>query len=197
MSLDPVPQGSLAAVVTFLEMRDRPALAAMPKSAFRLRAVENRDPDSYREMFRAVGSNWLWFSRLAMSDDELAAILADPLVELFQVRDGASVVGMLELDFRGIGECEIAFVGLIPALSGKGHGRWLLSEAVSRAWRPGVNRVHVHTCTLDHPAALTAYRRAGFTPIARAIEIFDDPRQTGLLPRDAAPQVALIDATGN
>ena len=99
---------------------------------------------------------------------------------------------MLELDFREAGQCEIAFVGLVPELSGQGHGRWLLAEAVHRAWRDGVTRVHVHTCTLDHPAALAAYRRAGFVPVKRAIERFTDPRLTGVLPPDSAPQVPLL-----
>jgi GNAT superfamily N-acetyltransferase len=100
---------------------------------------------------------------------------------------------MLELDFREPGECELAFVGLVPSLSGQGHGRWLLAEAVSRAWAgEGVSRVHVHTCSLDHPAALAAYRRAGFTPYKRAIERFPDPRLSGILPKEAAPQVPLL-----
>ena len=99
---------------------------------------------------------------------------------------------MLELDFREPGECELAFIGLIPELSGKGHGRWLLAEAVRRAWREGVERVHVHTCSLDHPAALAAYRRAGFTPYKRAVERFPDPRLLGILPADCAPQVPLL-----
>jgi len=99
---------------------------------------------------------------------------------------------MLELDFREAGEGELSFVGLIPELSGQGHGRWLLAEAVRLAWRDGVKRVHVHTCTLDHPAALSAYRRAGFEPYRRAIEHFPDPRLIGLLPRDCAPQIPLI-----
>ncbi|HEX8840301.1 MAG TPA: GNAT family N-acetyltransferase, partial [Sphingomicrobium sp.] len=77
-------------------------------------------------------------------------------------------------------------------LSGKGHGRWLLAEAVQRAWREGVTRVHVHTCSLDHPAALAAYRRAGFTPYKRAIERFPDPRLLGFLPKDCAPQIPLL-----
>ena len=41
---------------------------------------------------------------------------------------------------------------------------------------PGVARVHVHTCSLDHPAALPAYLRAGFTAYERAFESFPDPR---------------------
>jgi hypothetical protein len=55
-----------------------------------------------------------------------------------------------------------------------------------------MSRVHVHTCTLDHPAALAAYIRAGFRPYKRAIERFTDPRLTGILPADAAPQVPLL-----
>jgi GNAT superfamily N-acetyltransferase len=98
----------------------------------------------------------------------------------------------LELDFRVPGECELAFVGLVPDLAGQGHGRWLLAEALRLAWRDGISRVHVHTCTLDHPAALTAYRRAGFVPIKRAIETFPDPRLTGLLSLDCAPHWPLL-----
>ena len=99
---------------------------------------------------------------------------------------------MLELDFREVGKCQLAFVGLVPELSGLGHGRWLLEEAVRRAWRDSVNRVQVHTCSLDHPAALAAYRRAGFTPVKRAIERFTDPRLLGILPKDCAPQIPLL-----
>jgi GNAT superfamily N-acetyltransferase len=99
---------------------------------------------------------------------------------------------MLELDFREPAQCELAFVGLTPDLSGLGHGRWLLAEAVSRSWREDIERVHVHTCSLDHPAALSAYRRAGFVPYKRAIERFPDPRLLGILPKDCAPQVPLL-----
>jgi len=101
-------------------------------------------------------------------------------------------VGMLELDFREPHDCELSFVGLIPELSGQGHGPWLLAEALRRAWRENVDRVHVHTCSLDHPAALTAYRRAGFTAYKRAIERFPDPRLLGILPKDCALQIPLL-----
>jgi GNAT superfamily N-acetyltransferase len=128
-----------------------------------------------------------------MEDAALEAIICDPLVELYSVEDQeGDEVGILELDFRQTRECELAFIGLVPELSGKGHGRWLLAEAVRRAWREGVRRVHVHTCSLDHPAALSAYRRAGFTPYKRAIERFPDPRLLGILPRKCAPQIPLL-----
>lgn len=192
MSYEKVADGELAAVVTFLEMRESPR-AVVPPSPLSLRRIEYPRPDDYRELFRKVGARWLWFSRLVMDDAALAAIIQHPAVELFTVVDeGGSEVGMLELDYREPGECELSFVGLVPELSGQGHGRWLLAEAISRAWREGGSRVHVHTCTLDHPAALSAYRRAGFVPYRRSVERFPDPRLLGFLPRDCAPQIPLI-----
>ncbi len=192
MSCEALPGDELAAVVTYLEMRERPEIEP-PRSTLDLLRLTNPSAERYRALFRLVGSPWLWFSRLTLDDDKLIAIVHDPQVELFAVQDGnGRDVGMLELDFRESGECELAFVGLIPELSGLGHGKWLLDEAVRRGWRDGVSRVHVHTCTLDHPAALAAYRRAGFVPFKRALERFPDPRLLGILPRDCAPQSPLI-----
>jgi GNAT superfamily N-acetyltransferase len=192
VSYQPVQPGELAAVVTFLEMRAAPPAAPQPASHLRLQRLQPT-AEQYRRLFRRIGSRWLWFSRLIMDETELQAILSDPLVELFAVVDGSDrEAGLLELDFREAGACELAFVGLVPELSGQGHGRWLLDEAVRLAWRAGIERVHVHTCSLDHPAALAAYRRAGFAPYERAIEQFADPRLLGILPADCAPQVPLI-----
>jgi GNAT superfamily N-acetyltransferase len=192
VSYEPVRDDDLVAVVTFLEMREPPA-PEVPLSPLSLHRIENPQPETYRTLFRKVGANWLWFSRLIMEDPELTAIICDRDVELFAIRDtSCTEVGMLELDFREAGECELSFVGLIPELSGQSHGRWLLGEALTRAWRDGVRRAHVHTCTLDHPAALAAYRRAGFTPYRRAIERFPDPRLLGILPLDCAPQSPVL-----
>ena len=192
MSYEPLPDGEIAAVVTFLEMVERPEVE-VPPSPLLLQRIHDPRPEPYRALFRRVGARWLWFSRLAMDDAALAAIICDPAVDLFAVLDGnGREVGMLELDFREPGQCELAFVGLVPDLAGLGHGAWLLAESLNRAWRDDVRRVHVHTCSLDHPAALGAYLRAGFTPFKRAIERFPDPRLVGILPRDCAPQLPLL-----
>jgi GNAT superfamily N-acetyltransferase len=191
MSYDQLAGNELAAVVTFLEMLEPPA-TEVPRATLQLRRIIEPTSDQYRALFRKVGAPWLWFSRLIMDDGKLNAIIRDPEVHLFEVAAVEAVVGMLELDFRKEGECEIAFIGLVPELAGQGHGKWLLAQAVRLAWREGVTRVHVHTCSLDHPAALSAYRRAGFNPYKRAIERFPDPRLLGFLPRDCAPQVPLL-----
>jgi GNAT superfamily N-acetyltransferase len=188
----PLPDGELATIVTYLEMLENPAAPA-PPSPLTLQRIETPDPDQYRSLFRLVGARWLWFSRLMLDDEKLCSIIHDPKVEIHAVTDaGGNRAGMAELDFREAGQCELAFLGLIPELSGKGHGRWLLAQVLGLAWAPGVSRVHVHTCTLDHPAALPAYLRAGFTPVRRAIERFTDPRLSRVLAADCAPQLPVL-----
>jgi ribosomal protein S18 acetylase RimI-like enzyme len=190
--MEPVRNGDVAAIVTFLDMTKRPAIE-VPASRLSLRRVENPDVDHYRDLYRLVGARWLWNYRLTLGDEALHSLIATPGVELFEVVDGDAVVGMLELDFATDGECEIKFLGLTPELSGQGHGNWLFAETLQRAWRDGVKRVHVNTCTLDHPAALSAYRNAGFRAYERKVETYRDPRLTGVLPRDCAPQLPLIE----
>jgi GNAT superfamily N-acetyltransferase len=193
MGLTPVPAGEVATIVTTLEMRERPRPRPMPASPFRLRRWADPDPARYRALFARVGAPWLWFSRLVMSDDALSRIIGDARVEVYAATDAAGIeVGMLELDARVPGACELSDLGLVPELAGRGHGRWLMAEALARAWRPGVERVWVHTCTLDHPRALGFYRASGFTAVSRTVETFPDPRLTGILPADAAPHVPLL-----
>jgi GNAT superfamily N-acetyltransferase len=184
-----VPAGHVAAVVTYLEMELAPPAVPAPASPLRLERWATVDPDRYRALFRLVGSRWLWFSRLAMDDRELLAKVAE--VHGVTGPDGADA-GFIELDYREAGICTIRFLGLVPELAGQGHGNWLFAETLRLAWAPGVSKVRVHTCSLDHPAALPAYLRAGFVAKRRAFESFPDPRLAGLLPRDAAPQIPLV-----
>lgn len=189
MGLTPIEPGQIGTVVTYLEMIERPRPAPMPDSPLRMTRWKDPAPDKYRTLFERVGGKWLWYSRLAMDDAALIAAMAD----VHAVLDPRGVeVGMVELDFKTAGQCLIRFLGLVPELAGKGHGRWLFAETLARAWAPGVERVAVNTCTLDHPAALPAYLRAGFTAYARAFETFPDPRLAGLIPRDAAPQMPVV-----
>ena len=70
----------------------------------------------------------------------------------------------------------------------------MLFRSLALAWaRPGLARVWVHTCSLDHPRALDFYRKSGFVPYKMAIEVTPDPRLTGLLSRAAAAHSPIID----
>jgi GNAT superfamily N-acetyltransferase len=187
-----LPGGKLAAVVTYLEMRTPPAQAAMTPAEFTIRRVVQPELDWYRELYRRIGEPWLWFSRLRMQDDELRAVLEDPAIDIFVLSYEGEDRGFLEFDRRRMPDLEIAFFGVTPEMMGKGAGRALLMHCLPLAWEHKPQRVWLHTCTSDHPAALAFYRKAGFVPYKRAIEIEDDPRVTGELPRSAAPHVPIL-----
>ena len=191
-----IAPGKLASVVTCLEMRAAAPLGPVRADpAWSLRRVVDADVDAYRSLFARVGREWLWFSRLVMPADELRRILADPDDEVWFFSVGGTDEGLLELDFRETGQCELAFFGLTEAARGRGAGRWLMNRAIERAWSRPIERLWVHTCTLDHPAALDFYRRSGFRAYARRVEVADDPRLVGLLPRDAAPAIPIVEGS--
>jgi GNAT superfamily N-acetyltransferase len=198
MAVIPVPAGHLAVVVTDLEMRARPLPRPLPPSPLRLVRWHRPALDAYRTLFRRVGAHWLWYSRLVLNDAALGEIVHAKPVEIFAVVDARGIeVGMLELDFRKQPDAEIVYFALVPELTGKGHGHWLMAQALALAWRSGVECVWLHTCTLDHPGALRFYVREGFKAVARDVQTFPDPRLTGHLPRDVAPQVPLLDPSSS
>lgn len=188
-----VPAGKIATVVTHLEMTARSAPRPDPAGAWSLRRVETPPLDWFRDLYRRVGEEWLWFSRIRMPDAELAARLHSPQLEVYALVDGDSDEGLLELDFRDPGQCEIGMFGVTANLVGTGAGRWLMNRAQEIAWSRPVTRVWLHTCTLDHPAALAFYQRSGFRACRRQIEVADDPRLDGTAPRGVARHVPVIE----
>jgi len=188
-----LPPGKVAAVVTMLEMTAPPApLSERGDARLVLEHVVAPDIGWYRALFRRIGEEWLWFSRLRLPDDELAAILTDKDVAVHVLRKDGVEAGFIELDFRVPDEVELAFVGVAPELVGSGAGRFMMNRALALAWARAPRRVHVHTCTHDLQGAVGFYMKAGFRPYAQAIEVTDDPRLSGLLRRDAAPHVPII-----
>ena len=193
MALTRVAPGEIATIVTTLEMRRRPHARPLPDSPLRLVRWARPQPDKYRALFARVGAPWLWYSRLVLDDAALGAVIDRPETQVHAVIDRAGIeVGLLEFTHPAPDWCALDYFGLVPELAGQGHGRWLMSLALAMMWRPGVTLVRVNTCTLDHPSALNFYRAQGFEAVMRTIETFPDPRANGLLPRDAAPQIALL-----
>lgn len=190
-----VPPGKIANVETRLEMLARPPAKAVPETDASLVLERWSSPaiEDYRALFRAVGEDWMWGSRLVMADDKLSAVLNDPRIEIYVLKDGERSIGLLELDFRQPAECELVFFGLLADAIGKGAGRFMMNLAIEKAWSRPIGRFWVHTCTFDHPAAVQFYQRSGFRPYAFLVEVTDDPRLTGLMPKSASPHVPLIE----
>ena len=191
--LHDVPAGKIADVVTSLEMFAKPAPRPEVQDApWALRQLTDPGADEYLDLYRAVGRDWLWFTRLVTPLDELMADLRDPKVEVYRLEAQDGEVGILELDFREADTCELVYFGVSRGLVGGGAARWLMNRAIDRAWSQPIRRFWVHTCTLDAPAAPAFYQRSGFTAFRRQVEIADDPRLSGLAPLDSAPHAPVI-----
>lgn len=191
-----VPAGWMVTVVTWLEMSAPPAAPARPlPDGVTLEPIlgDAAGVARYRDLFRAVGEDWLWFGRAAQSDAELSALLDAPTTWCRAVVRAGTDVGLVELDASRPGEVELVYFGLVPTAVGTGLGRALMGTALAEAWSRAPERVTVHTCHLDHPGALDFYVRSGFVAVKRGLELGPDPRLTGVLPRTAAPQIPLIE----
>ena len=183
---DPVPPGKLRLVVTYLEMTAPPTSPAPPPPHNRrvaLLRAERITVSYYRYLYNTVGEACFWHIRRAMTDDELTAIIAHELVDIFVLYAGGVPAGFVELDRRPAPDIDIAFFGLVPEFIGQGFGRYLLGWAVAEAWRHQPRKLMVNTNNLDHPRAMPNYQRAGFVPMRQEIEVIDDPREIGLIPR--------------
>ncbi|MBW4709439.1 GNAT family N-acetyltransferase [Roseobacter sp. YSTF-M11] len=188
-----IPPGKVAMIVTYLEMTSKAVTMdiTLPDGVSFRRVTP--DLAWYRNIFTRVGAlDWLWYGRLMLNDVELGSILNDPKVEVFTLSRDGQDEALLELDFRSEGSCELAYFGVTGSLIGTGSGRYLMNEAITRAWAQPISRFHVHTCTIDSPQALNFYRRSGFTPVRQAVEIDEDPRVIDILPEHAGPNVPIL-----
>ena len=128
-----------------------------------------------------------------MPDGEMSAIIQSQQMEIYALAHEGCDEGLLEMDFREPGQCEVVSFGVTEKLVGTGAGRWLMNRALEIAWSRPVDRLWLHTCSFDHPSALAFYQRAGFRPFRRQVEVVNDPRLDGTVPRGAARHVPVIE----
>ncbi len=148
---------------TYLQMFARPSRAiAPPREGLNVVFARRPTVAYYRFLYDAVGRDWQWIDRKKLSDAELGRIIHDPLVEVHVLMVDGVPAGYAELDRRIAGEIELAYFGIVPEFLGQGLGKYLLSWACGKAWSYRPTRFWVHTCTLDHEAALPNYVKAGF-----------------------------------
>lgn len=190
-----LPPGRIANVVTFLERTEPLKEAVPPPGVIAIRRVPEPDAGWFRDLYREIGEQWLWFSRAVMSDTELGALLTLPSTSVIAAARGGRDVGLAELSKGDDGSVEIVTFGVVPSELGTGAAHALMSAVLREAFKPGVPRVWLHTCTFDHPRALPFYRRWGFRPYKLAIEVSEDPRALGALPETVAPHVPFLPGT--
>ena len=123
-------------------------------------------PELFRGLYARVGSAYRWHDRDQWTDEEVAERFTVGPVTLYQLTIDGERAGFYELERHDDGSVEIVLFGLLAEFGGRGLGKWLLVDAVERAWSLGAERVWLHTCTLDSPAAIPNYLARGFKPYA-------------------------------
>lgn len=158
-------------VITYLQMNAFSELLPARHSAPELciREVSERDGRLNRSLYLLVGERWSWIDKQSWNDEQWADYARSGQLRTFVATSGDATAGYYELHRDDAQAVEIAYFGLAPDFIGRGLGGLLLTDALQRAWAWDARRVWVHTCSLDHPAALKNYQ-------ARGMQIYD--RQT-------------------
>ena len=151
---------------TYLEMTER-ARQGRADTGLPANAVVRRAPvpaARFRELYARVGCAYRWTDRDGWTDAAIERRFSAGPVTLWELEIGGAIAGFYELEAHPDGSVEIVLFGLVPEFTGRGLGKRLLVDATERAWELGANRVWLHTCTLDSPAALPNYVARGFRP---------------------------------
>jgi GNAT superfamily N-acetyltransferase len=161
-------------VTTFyLEMTDRaqmrPRHSSDPRFVVREAVVPQWQVNRFLYFF--VGERWDWVDKLPWSDRQWEDYAGSGHLRTFLALYDGTIAGYYELDREeATGSVEIIYFGLTPHFIGRGLGAALLTDALERAWQWDARRVWVHTCSLDHPAALRNYEATGMTLYDRQTE---------------------------
>jgi len=162
----------------YIEMRAPPTddMPLPPMKDLSIKRHTTISTSHYRYLYWAIGRNWDWYGQLLVPEDELSDYLSDPGVEIHVLYKKNIPVGMVDIDRRDPTDVELLVFGIVDGFVGKGLGRYFIRWATRQAWgmhptddlsgdtfTPETpDRIWLHTCELDHPAALPNYKNAGF-----------------------------------
>ena len=116
--------------------------------------------------YKNIGNKHKWVDRLIWTEEKWIEYLSSKNVKTYVLKYKKDLVGFFELIYhQEKKETEIAYFGILEEYQNKKLGSYLLSEAIKKAFKGNIDRVWVHTCSLDHKNALNNY-------IARGMKIF-------------------------
>ena len=116
--------------------------------------------------YKNIGKKHKWTDRLVWTEAQWIDYVSNKKIKTYILKYQNDLAGYFELIFHSDEkEVEIAYFGLLEEFQNKKLGSYLLSQAIKKSFNSKVNRVWVHTCSLDHKNALKNY-------IARGMKIF-------------------------
>ena len=123
------------------------------------------DPISFqlnKFFYKNIGNKHNWKDRLIWTEEQWINYVSSKNVKTYVLKCKDDLVGFFELiHHQEKKEIEIAYLGILEEYHNKKLGSYLLSEAIKESFKNKINRVWVHTCTLDHKNALKNYMTRG------------------------------------
>jgi len=112
--------------------------------------------------YKNIGKKHKWVDRLIWNEEQWIDYVSSKNIKTYVLKCKEDLVGFFELIFhQEKKEVEIAYLGILEEYHNKKLGSYLLSEAIKESFKNEINRVWVHTCTLDHKNALNNYMTRG------------------------------------
>ena len=112
--------------------------------------------------YKKIGNKHSWLDRLTWNEDQWIDFVSSENVKTYVLKCKEDLVGFFELiHHQEKKEVEIAYLGILEEYHNKKLGSYLLSEAIKESFYNKIDRVWVHTCTLDHKNALNNYMMRG------------------------------------
>ena len=112
--------------------------------------------------YKNIGNKCKWVDRLAWTEEKWIDYVSSKNVKTYILKYKEDLVGFFELIYhQDKKEVEIAYLGVLEEYHNKKLGSYLLSEAIKISFKNKIDRVWVHTCTLDHKNALNNYMKRG------------------------------------
>ena len=128
-------------------------------------SLELLDPINFqlnKFFYKNIGKKHNWVDRLIWSEQQWIDYILSKKVKTYVFKHKDDLAGFFELIFHHEKkEVEIAYFGILEEYQNKKLGSYLLSKAIKKSFKENINRVWVHTCSLDHKNALTNYINRG------------------------------------
>ena len=133
-----------------------------PNSNLKLEKISSNDFQLNKFFYKNIGKKHKWIDRLIWSEEQWIKYVSSKNVKTFVLKNNKDLVGFFELIIHfEKKEVEIAYFGILEEYQNKKLGSFLLSDAIKKSFKENVDRVWLHTCSLDHKNALNNYLSRG------------------------------------
>ena len=133
-----------------------------PSDDYSLNLLDPANFQLNKFLYKNIGNKHKWVDRLTWNEEKWIDYVSSKNVKTYILKYKEDLVGFFELIYhQEKKEIELAYLGILEEYQNKKLGSHILSEAIKESFKNKINRVWVHTCTLDHKNALNNYMTRG------------------------------------